>query len=185
MTPRSLFSIIIKVIGIYLIVESLFFIPSFIVAIFQQSRTMDGGSKTEIWEGNFFMLLVAAGYLLVIRFCLFKTDWLIDKLYLDRGFREEKFELNIHRSTVLNIAVILFGAITIIDALPLFCKQVFAYSHFAGPNKGFKENPASGWIVYYVVKLFAGYFLVTASRLVVNIIERKTRARVSAQAKLD
>jgi hypothetical protein len=175
MTPRSLWLIIIKIIGIYLIISGATYIPQFGIAMYEFSRDFRNESLPNLIEASSFITSIMLFYILIIRYCLVKTDWLIDKLGLERGFIEEKFELNIHRSTALKIAVIVTGALIIMDALPPLCKNIFTFWQFTSSDKGFKENPTSGWIIFYIVKFFVGFFMVTTSRLVVNFIERKRK----------
>jgi hypothetical protein len=175
MTPRSLFAIIIKIIGIYLVFEAMAFLPQLISTIYQYGRMMNESSQQDMLGTGFFLLLAVGTYLIILRYCLFKTDWLIDKLHLDRGFTEEKFEINIHRSTVLKIAVIVIGSLMIIDSLPLLCKQAFSYTQMNRFDIGVKQNPASPWLAYYFVKFCLGFSLVSTNRMVVNFIERKRK----------
>jgi uncharacterized membrane protein YeaQ/YmgE (transglycosylase-associated protein family) len=153
-------------------------IVPFITGVFYIFKENSGGAFFEAFLGS---VIVLGIYFIVFRYCIFRTELIIDKLQLDKGFIEEKFETKIHRSTVLRIAIIVIGSVIIIDALPIFCKQVFSYSQMGGPNSGFKDNPASGWIVFYIVKLLIGFFLMTSSRLVVNFIERKRKDTVAVQ----
>jgi hypothetical protein len=166
-----------------LIISAIMLIPQWVITIYEFAQQFRGVSSIDfnIVIVSFFLFFTVGFYVLIVCYFIFKTDWLINKLHLDKGFTEEKFEIKIHRSTVLRIAVIVIGAVIIMDTLPLFCKQAFAYSQLTGPDKGFKENPASGWIVLDLVKLFIGFFLLTSSRLVVNFIERKRKDTVAMQ----
>jgi len=175
MTPRSLFAIIIKIIGIYLVIEAFVFLPQLIATIGQYRRMMTESSQSDFLDAGFFIIFALGSYFLILRYCLFKTDWIIDKLRLDRGFSEEKFEINIHRSTVLKIAVIVIGAVMVIDSLPLLCKQLFSYVNMSRTGATFGQNPTSGWMIYYFVKFAAGFSLMSANRPIVNYIERKRK----------
>jgi hypothetical protein len=104
---------------------------------------------------------------------------------LDKGFTEEKFEIKTHRSTILKIAIIVIGAVITIDTLPIFCKQLFSYIQMDSRTSRFKDNPSSGWLIYDIVKLFIGLFLMTASRLVVNLIELKRREPLNANETIE
>ena len=53
---------------------------------------------------------IIALVIIALRLCLFRPDIIIDKLALDKGFTEERFEINIHRFTFLTLAIILTGA---------------------------------------------------------------------------
>jgi hypothetical protein len=178
MTPRSFFSILIKIIGIYLVIEAMAFLPQLISTTYQYGRMMNDSSQQDILGAGFFLLLAVGTYLIILRYCLFKTDWLVEKLHLDRGFSEEKFELNIHRSTILKIAIFVIGGVMIIDSLPLLCKQVYSYVQMVRIDPSFKETQSSGWMIYYFVKFSVGFCLISANRPIVNFIELKRKGRV-------
>ncbi|HVW14754.1 MAG TPA: hypothetical protein VHB54_13045 [Mucilaginibacter sp.] len=177
MTPRSFFAIVIKIIAIYLIVESLAEIPQLLGTLmsFFQIGGFSGSGIGGLIVPLFWIALIVAFYIFFFRLCLFKTDWIIDKLKLDRGFDEEKFEINMHRSVILKIVIIVVGALMAADSLPQLCKQVFAYFQSSAIYSSFKTNLASGWIVYYFVKFSIGLFLMSANRIVVNFIELKRK----------
>ena len=175
MTPRSLFAIIIKIIGIYLIVGAVVSIPQVVTSLYSYRLEFRSGDIGIILEICFLVLFSISFYVLVLYYCLFKTDWMIDKLHLDHGFSEERFELNMHRSTVLKIAVIVIGAILVLDSLPLLCKQLYSFIPSNDAHMPFDENPSKGWTVYYFVKFFIGFSLMSANRPIVNYIERKRK----------
>src|SRR5260370_7047977 len=127
MTTRSLFAIIIKIIGIYLIISSATFIPQLVMMISEFSRQFSRDSSQNSIELVSFFVFTVGFYLLILRYCFFKTDCLIDKLHLAKEFTKEKFELNIHRSTLLKIAVIVIGAMIIVNYLPFLCAHAFSY----------------------------------------------------------
>ncbi|HTD99263.1 MAG TPA: hypothetical protein VK668_08235 [Mucilaginibacter sp.] len=172
MTPRSFWIILIRIIGIYIIFQSLYLIVPFVTGVFYIVKS---DTESSFMESVLGLIIVAGLYFLVIRYCIFRTESIIDKLQLDKGFTEEKFGIKIHRSTVLKIAIIVIGASMIMDALPMFCKYVYTYFQLNGTNKSFTDYPASGWLVFYFVKLFIGLFMMTSSRLVVNFIELKRK----------
>ena len=175
MAPRSLFALIIKIIGIYLVIGGIVAIPQMLTAFHSFTSQVSYADSKDVFAIALFLIITVAIYISIMRYCLFRTEWLIDKLHLDKGFTEEKLELNIHRSTVLQIAVIVVGCIMVIDNLPLLCREIFVYFQTSMPNIGFKENPSSKFIVIDFAKFFIGLFLMTSSRLVVNFIERKRR----------
>jgi hypothetical protein len=183
MTPRSLFAIIIKIIGIYLVIETAVLLPELVSTIYQYGRIVTEGFQQDILGTGFFILFAISVYFTILRYCLFKTDWIIDKLHLDHGFTEEKLEINIHRSTVLKIAVVVIGAVLVIDSLPLLCKQAFSYFQMSSFETGFKENRASGWLIYYFLKFSVGFAMISASRPIVNLIELKRKG--PAPVKID
>lgn len=175
MTPRSFFAIIIKIIGLYLVIGAVVSIPQVITALFAYKSQFNYSSGDDVLTMGSFLVFSVSFYLAVMYYCVFKTEWIIDKLQLDQNFSEERFELNIHRSTVLRIAVIVVGGIIIADSLPLLCKQAFVFVRFNRTGADLKQNPETVWMIFYFVKVSVGFALISASRPIVNFIELKRK----------
>jgi len=136
--------------------------------------------------GAIAILLFTTGVFLFLLFgFFFRTDWLIDKLRLDKSFTEEKLELNIHRSTVLKITVIITGLLLFIETLPLLLKELFAYYQEINLNEGFKRYSNGGMIIFHLAEVLISFFMVTSSRLIVNFIERKRKGKVRVDSMED
>ena len=170
MTIRTFWTIFIKILGISLVLGSLTVIPQFLSAL-----PFFGHNYNDNFYGAglllLFLLLTIALYILVLWLFVFKTAWLIDKLHLDKGFTEERIELNISQSTVFTIAVIVVGGLIFVDSFPQLCRQTFVF--FQEKNL-FREDPNSGWIIFQLVKTILGYLLMTNSQLVIKFIDRET-----------
>jgi hypothetical protein len=172
MTPRSFFTILIKIIGIYFLLQVLAAIPQIIAST--SFYLVENNRMRDVFDA--LIIIVSVGYyVLVTWFFLFKTPYIIDKLALDKHFTEDTFALNIHRSTILRIATIVLGAVLLIETLPLFCKQIFSYFEQKIRTDRIGDNPATGYLILYFAKLFLGYFMLTSSRPIVNFIERKRK----------
>jgi hypothetical protein len=172
MTPRTFWLILIKVIGVYFILNSLQLIVPFITSTLFISKEDTSSSFIELFLG---FVVVAGLYFLVVRYCIFRPEFIIDKLRLDKGFGDEKIEIRIHRSTVLTIAIIVMGGIMFVEVLPILCQQLFSYIQSTGAENLLRDTHKYGWIIFYLVKLFISLFMMTSSRSVVNFIERKRR----------
>jgi hypothetical protein len=167
MTPRSLFNIIIKILGI-------FFIKDFLVMLSQSLSTvsyfMTGGYQGAFMATIVGLLLMVLTYGAISYLLIFKTAMIIDKLQLDKGFDVESIQLNIHRSTVLSIALIVIGGYIIADEIPGFIKELIFY--FQYKRTGYNEYHQSiAPFIVSVVKIIIGYFLLRERKLVVNLIE--------------
>lgn len=175
MTPRTFFTLLIKILGIYLVLGSISVVPEFASTIFMFADT-SGNNDTGIIVLTLFMLVLTLGlFFIILKYCLYKTDWIIDKLSLDKHFTEEKIEINIHRSTFLGIAIIVIGGLMFVDGLPSFCKSVFDYFSQKHAFGRFGENPMAGWLFFYFIKTSIGYLLMTNHRPLVNLIERQRK----------
>jgi len=171
MTPRTLFNIILKILGI-------FFIKDFLAAIPQLLSVMLYLTKSDsipeaIWTlVTTILILVAYG---VVSFLLiFKTNYVIDILKLDQGFEEETLSLNIHRSTILSISIIVIGGLLVADELPNFCRQLFSYFQEKRMTYG-QTNPSLSYSIVSGVKIIIGMILMTGQRQIVNLIERQRK----------
>jgi len=169
MTIRTFWTIILKILGIYLVLDSFKVIPQFISTLYTFASDPDQTRLVFIWTFVYLMSTVGQ-YVFILWLFVFKTAWLIDKLHLEKGFSEERIEFNIPRSTVLSIAIILIGGLMFVDSLPQFCNQTFSY--FQQQNM-YRQNPNSGWIIFHLVKTTIGYLLMTNSQFIVNFIDRK------------
>lgn len=106
MSLKTFWTILIKILGIWLILESLSVLSSAFWAI-----PWDTPFAEYILAIIVIIILTLAIYGIILWLFVFKSSWLIDKLRLDKGFTEEKIDLNVQRSTVLTIAVIVIGGI--------------------------------------------------------------------------
>lgn len=180
MTPRTFWAILIKIMGLYVVLESLIAIPQFLITInyFFNSNTSFGGPPLAFY-GVCYIVITACLYILIIRYSIFKTDWVIDKLKLATGYDDERLEFNIHRSTSLKIVVMVTGGWLLVDNSPILCSQILSYFQRQDQFGGlFSQNPASKYLIIYALKSVIGYFMLTCSRMIINFIELRRRKSV-------
>lgn len=126
--------------------------------------------------GTILSLLILLVYIVVLRYALFKADKLVDKLALDKNFSEEKFDLNIHRSTVVKIAVIIVGGVTLVNSFVPFLLNLYAYIKSKNNPAVYETSaPEPLTMVMEFILVLLGYFLLTNSRFIVNLVERERR----------
>lgn len=170
MTFRTFWTLFLKILGIWLILSGLTVIPQFISAFSFFGENHQDNFFAAIYI--FALLLLTVGlYFVVLKLLVFNSNWLIDKLKLDQGFKDEKLDLNITLKTVLTIATIVIGGLILVDALPMLCKQIFT---FIQQKSVFREDPQFSWIIFYFIKSLIGYLLLTNSKTVINYIDKKT-----------
>ena len=170
MTIRTFWTLFLKILGIWLILSALTVIPQFISAFAFFGENSQDNFFTAIYI--IALLLLTFGlYFVVLKLLVFNSNWLIDKLKLDKGFQDEKLDLNITLKAVLAIATIVIGGLILVDALPMLCKEVFT---FIQQKSVFREDPQFSWIIFYFIKALIGYLLMTNSKVVINYIDKKT-----------
>jgi hypothetical protein len=171
MTPRTLFNIILKILGIFFIKDFLATIPQLLSVILYLTKS---DSVTEaIWTLATTSLILLA-YGLVSYYLVFKTELIIDKLKLDKGFDRETIPLNIHRSTILSISVIVIGGLLVADEIPNFCRQLFSYFQEKRMTYG-QTNPTLAYSIVSGAKIIIGIFLMAGQKQIVNLIERQRK----------
>lgn len=179
MTPRSFFIIVIKIIGLYFLIDIIRVVPQFLSTIVMLFRGDILSTSIEL----IFSILLIAVYLLLVKYILFKPDIIVDKLKLDKNFDEEKFELNIHRSTVIRIGIIIIGGIMFLDYFVPLVLNIYTYiktenqGGITGMLDMFSGNVQINTmdIVHGGIMTLLGYFLITNSRSITNLIEKQRK----------
>ncbi len=174
MTPRSLWTILLKVYGISILIQAFTIIPQLIGSAYMMATSVNSGDSVQ--QNTFLAVGIILStiffYSVSIWIFIYKTDWLIDKLSLDKHFKEETLEINIHRSTIFQIATIVLGGLLFVESLPEFCRQVFSFYQ----NKSiFRESASANWIIFQFVKMTVGYLLITNSNRISSWFEIKRR----------
>ena len=166
MTPRSLWTILIKVFGLFILSDMLSTIPYMSNTAWTFSQNPMGG------DSSFFAWLFGAivFYVVTIWLLLFKTDLVIDKLSLDKHFKEEKLDVNLKASTVLQIAIVLFGCMLVLEGFPAFAQNAF---QFYQQKAIFRQSPNSEWLIYHGLEMVIGYFIITNSSRLTSWVDEK------------
>lgn len=171
MTTRTLFNIILKVLGIFFIKDILAAIPQLLSVILYMTKSDTIGEA--IWTLVMTVLILLI-YGIVSYYLVFRTNLIIDKLKLDSGFDQETIPMNIHRSTVLSISIIVVGGLIIADEIPNLCRQLFAYFQEKRMTYG-QTDPSISYSVMAAAKIIIGFLLIGNQRQIVNFIESKRK----------
>lgn len=169
MTPRSFFSIVLKIAGIFFIKGIVTEVPGLLVSLFSLVQIR---STAEVIWTLVFTLFSFGVYTLLAYQCLFRTDFIIDTLKLDKGFTEEKFTLDISTRTTLLVAVITTAAIILILAIPDFCRSLVYYFQVSGVQYDM-VRPELANTIAEGVKVAIGFLLIGERKWIVSFIEQK------------
>ena len=161
---------VLKVTGILFLRDLLFLVPQLL-----SSFLYLGGSENTsegVWIACLSLIQIAIyGWLIVM--LVLKTDWIIDKFSLDRGFAEERFDINLHRSTVLYLVFVLTGIFVIVNSLPGFCRSLFGY--LQKKRLSYDQHPDPTYWITILTEIIIGLLLLGNARALVNLIELKRR----------
>lgn len=169
MTIRNLLNLILKVAGILFIRDLLSLLPQLLSSfiLFREPETFEEGFMAFVLTA--IMILV---YTIVARFFILKTETLIDFLRLDHDFEEEKLSIQMHRSTLLSISIIVIGGLMVADGIPKLCQAIYEYN--------FNKRYSLGITYFNNAKLYSaiatvsiGALIMTLQQRIVNLIEVK------------
>ncbi len=124
MTPGSLFNVILKIFGLFFLREIINTIPQWIPSLLFIAENVGIGKG--IW---YFIItfVILAFYTFLVIILLFKSNYIVEKLRLDRGFNQEEFSWKISMDQTLTIALIIIGGIILFAEVPVLCGRIFAY----------------------------------------------------------
>ena len=107
---------------------------------------------------------------MIIRLCIYKTNWITDKLKLDKGFETENIELNFDSAKIISIALIVIGGLLFIDNISVLLREIMV---FFQDKSLFKDYPKSGWLIFYFCETIIGYLLMTNSFGIAKLIDKQ------------
>jgi|SRR5450432_540332 hypothetical protein len=173
MTPRNLFNIVLKILGLFFIRDLFMSLPQ-LLSVILYFKT--GQTEEALWT-LISSAIVIAVEIYICYYLIFRSEWIMDKLKLTDGFDQEAIPLNIHRSTVLSISVIVIGGLMLTDEIPNLCRRVFSYFQQRRLNYSeySKETP---YIVLSIVKIILALLILSENRRIVSLILRKTRTEL-------
>lgn len=167
MSIRTFWNILIKILGLFLISGALVIVPQSISFLYYAFKSGDFIDVLSVVALNLVLLFV---YFLIIRLCIYKTNWIINKLKLDKGFETENIELNFDSTKIISIAIIVIGGLLFIDNIPVLFREIMVFSE---DKNLFKDYPKSGWLIFYFCKAIIGYLLMTNSFRIAKLIDKQ------------
>jgi hypothetical protein len=176
MAPRSLFNLILKIIG-------LFFIRDILEALSHTLSTLiyfpQYASVREALFNVATTLPPLILYVLLAWLFIFKSDRIIDVLRLDRNSSGAPVTVNAERSSLLSAGVVIAGVWVLVNEIPEFFRHAMYYYQ---ERKMYVRmtRPDVSYIVMSFIKILIGLLLVVFNKPVVNAIEWGGRRHLSS-----
>ena len=168
MTQQTLWKIIIKVFGIFLLIDTVSVLPTTVTSMsYLITDDLQGFSFLLA-----FFIIILICYLLILRIFILKPEWLIEKLKLDKGFDQETIDVNISKTNVIIIASIILGGLLFIDGLPILIKQIFVFFQEQQLSGRFGDKPSTQWLILNAVKVLIGYLILANYNAFAKYIEK-------------
>ncbi|MEO5942623.1 MAG: hypothetical protein ABIP30_12230 [Ferruginibacter sp.] len=165
MKLRDLFSIIVKIFGLWFIKDILLSIAYFISPLVTMITDRD---STE-WGYLIISLIILGLYFPIAYTLLFKTSYVVDLLKLDPDFMEEKLTFQVSTRNVVSIALILLCGLILIDEIPNFIKYIYNYYQLS-QIRFTTEKPETANIIISVVKIVIAFLLIGEREKIVQLI---------------
>ncbi len=174
MKAKDLFTVILKVFGLYLIKDVILSIPP-ILAVLHQVLDVSVGAA---FFSLFVSLLVFGLYFGIVYLLLFKTQWIISKLRLTSDLSDEPLVINLHRSSIYTIAIIVTGLIILVFAIPQLIRHLYDwYEYMASRKSMFWSNKHNySHLLISLSEVIIGLLFLINQRVLVNFLESRRRA---------
>jgi hypothetical protein len=177
MTPRSLFNIILKIFGLCYLKDIIETVPQFISTIpfMFKPDSFDPNEGIAIFIGT---TIILAFYIFVTYLLFFKTNTLIDKLKLDRGFTQEEFSFQIFKADILTIGLIVIGGMILANEIPNFCKALYQYIQERSIQRYSGNKPNFSYAIIPGVKIILGLLILGERKRIVEFAEGLQRQNI-------
>lgn len=171
MTIRTLLNIILKVLGLFLILEILASFTQLVTATLY--LTASGNTNEAIWTFITSLVIIVV-YGISFYFLVFRSNDIVTKLKLEKDIDQDSIPLTIHHSTILSISIIVIGGFILVNEIPNFCQHLLSYFYEKRMTYGMTK-PDISHSVLAAAKILIGLLLIGNQKLIVNFIEHRRR----------
>ena len=172
MQPKDLYSIIIKVFGLFLFKDILFSIPYIITPLI---FLLDTNSETQGIASLIFSLAILSIYILVAYIFNFKSESVLKLLKLDDDFLTENMSLDISSKNVVTISLILLGGYILIDEIPNFLSGILKY-YQETQIKFAAQKPSVSTLVTSGIKIIIALLILGERKRIIEAIIKKPKS---------
>ena len=169
MTPRTLFTIILKVFGLFFFRELITNTVDFIVSVSNLTKSglaIDSNSMEFTISIYILPACIIILYVLIIYLLLFKTIKIMDILKLDHGFTQEIFSSTIQTPFILTISLIVLGGVILTTEVPTLFKNIFTY---------FQEKHLAA---FSMIKFNYSYIIISSVKIIIALVLLGERKRI-------
>lgn len=116
-------------------------------------------------------------HLVIVYFLLFKTRLLISKLNLTAGLSDQPLIVNLHRSQVYTIAILITGLLILVFSIPMLVKHLYGWHEYISSREnmfGARSYDYSSMLVS-VTEVLIGLLFLGNQQTIVNFIEHRRK----------
>jgi len=173
MIKKDFFRIIVKLIGLYWMVTTLYAQLPFLISVFFK----EFNSTYLPYTISYFVICIS-----LFVFLVFYTDKVISLLKLDKGFDDDKIEFsNFNTANIVKLALIIVSCILIVNNISPFINQSYyffklKFSMNLSDTVGYTSQNDYIWATSFV-NLLSGYLLLTNYPAVSGFIMKITQKK--------
>jgi hypothetical protein len=168
MTTRTLWYLILKTLGMWLIITGLISLPALITSV--SDILTKPFSLTTMSIEIAYLTLVSIFYFLIFQFMILRSHRTIDFLKLEKRFEHTRIELTTPYSKLLKIIIILIGGILFLKAVPNLIEQVYL---FVTEDLFFSQSQQTINTIVYSTQAVISFLIMTNSGMVQRYINKK------------
>jgi hypothetical protein len=172
MAIRNLFSILLKILGIFMLKDIITSLVQLVPFLLENNSY----NALPMAGGYLGMVLV---YYFMFHFLVFKTDFIIDKLKLDKGITYQEFSFfrdkgisELDFKPIIALAVMTTAIYLLATEIPVLCDLLFGLYR---ENQVYEGNPGTqgGFVVLSVAKIIVAYIMINACDTITDFIDKK------------
>ena len=173
MTVKTLFNIILKILGIFFLKDMIASVVQLCFFTFMMRKQYSTGGSPDSFKQFLLLFIIIAVYAFFAWLLIIKSNWLIGVLRIEKGFDQDVIPLSIHRSTILSIAIIVIGGYMVAEEIPNLCRQLVVYYR---EKQAYSISTVSvSYSVLSGIKIVIGLLLMGLQRPIVNLIALKAK----------
>jgi len=160
MTKKDLFILMIKLFGLYWIIQVLLY-------VLPQNISFAMNKINDISLVGF-MLLPVLIILVLFTFILFNADKIVRILKLDKGFDDDKIEFgNLNASSIIKAGIFIIGGLLLLENIPYLIKFFLIVFQKTSAHKETGTHEKFNLVVS-VINVILGYLLMTNYDIIAN-----------------
>ena len=165
MTLRQLFSIIIKIFGLFLIRDIFFSVTFLVKPIIEMFLTEYHEAAVPAFVIS---CLIIIFYISIAYMLLFKTESCVDFLKLEPELENDRLTFSVSSFNVMNIAIIIIAGYILIDEIPNFCEYLFKYYESSQYSVLGQPKPSISNLLVSGVKIFLGFLIIGERKQIIS-----------------
>jgi len=167
MEINTFWNIVLKSIGLWLLVNCIYVVPQFAGSFSFTNGVANFEGLAIVVTINVIVMILL---LLIIRIFLFRTNWLIDILKLEKNISQQRIDVSISASSALTVVIIIISAIIFLQSLPVLVQELFQFTKQQDRITDYSDTP---WIIYHFIRTIASYLAITNSGTIIKWIGKE------------